>query len=79
MPIRSEADRICRHFGIDPLGLIGSGALLVAIASSRAAALLSAWRRDGIVGHVIGEIERGHGVVALRQGRPVPFPWVGTG
>jgi hydrogenase maturation factor len=76
VPIRPETDRLCRHFGIDPLGLIGSGALLVAIASSRVVALVRAWRRDGIVGHVIGQIERGHGVVARRDGRPVPFPWV---
>jgi hydrogenase expression/formation protein HypE len=76
VPIRPETDRVCRHFDIDPLGLIGSGALLVAIASSRVAALLGAWQRDGIVGHVIGQIERGHGVMARRNGRPVPFPWV---
>ena len=56
VPIRPETDRLCRHFGIDPLGLIGSGALLVAIASSRVAALLRAWRRDGVVGHVIGRV-----------------------
>jgi hydrogenase maturation factor len=76
VPIRIETDRLCRHFGIDPLGLIGSGALLVAIASSRAAALLRAWRRDGVVAHVIADVERGHGVAARRRGRPVAFPWV---
>jgi hypothetical protein len=51
-------------------------ALLVAIALSRVAPLLRAWRREGIAGHVIGRAERGRGVVALRDGRPVPFPWV---
>ena len=76
VPIRPETDRLCRHFGIDPLGLIGSGALLVSIASSRVAPLLRAWQRDGIAGHVIGRAERGQGVAARRGGRPVPFPWV---
>jgi hydrogenase maturation factor len=76
VPIRPETDRLCRHFGIDPLGLIGSGALLVAIASSRIAPLLRAWQRHGIAGYVIGRAERGQGVVARRGGRPVPFPWV---
>lgn len=47
-----------------------------AISSSRVASLLRAWQRDGIVGRVIGQIERGDGVVARRDGRPVPFPWV---
>jgi hydrogenase expression/formation protein HypE len=74
--IRPETDRLCRHFGIDPLGLIGSGALLATIASSRVAPLLRAWQRDGIAGHVIGRVEGGRGVVARRSGRPVPFPWV---
>jgi hydrogenase maturation factor len=76
VPIRPETDRLCRHFGIDPLGLIGSGALLVAIASSRVAPLVRAWQRHGIAGHVIGRAERGRGVVARRRGRAVPFPWV---
>jgi hydrogenase maturation factor len=73
--IRPETDRLCRHFGIDPLGLIGSGALLVAIASSRVAPLLRAWQRDGIAGHVIGRAEHGRGVLARRDGRPAPFLW----
>ena len=29
IPVLAPTARICRHFGIDPLGLIGSGALLV--------------------------------------------------
>ena len=76
VPIRPETDRLCRHFGIDPLGLIGSGALLVAIPPSRVAALLGAWRRSAVIGHVIGRFEPGRGVAARRHGRPVPFPWV---
>jgi hydrogenase expression/formation protein HypE len=74
--IRPETDRVCRHFAIDPLGLIGSGALLVAIASRLVAPLMRAWQRDGITGHVIGRAERGRGVLARRGGRLVPFPWV---
>jgi hydrogenase maturation factor len=76
VPIRPETERLCRHFGIDALGLIGSGALLVTIASSRIAPLMRAWQRGGIAGHVIGLAERGRGVEALRGRRVVPFPWV---
>jgi hydrogenase maturation factor len=75
-PIRPETARICGHFGLDPLGLIGSGALLVAIAADRTAALLRAWARQGISGRVIGRVEPGHGVEALRNGRPAPLPWI---
>jgi hydrogenase maturation factor len=76
VPIRPETDRLCRHFGLDALGLIGSGALLATIAASRVRSLLRAWRRSGIAGHVIGQVERGRGVKALRARRLVPFPWV---
>jgi hydrogenase maturation factor len=76
IPIRPETDRLCRHFGIDPLGLIGSGALLATVPARRARGLLRAWRRRGIPGQLIGAVERGRGVVALRHNRPVPFPWV---
>ncbi len=76
VPVRSETAHICRHFGLDPLGLIGSGALLVTIAAGRTAALLRAWARQGISGRVIGRVERGHGVQAVRHGRPAALPWI---
>jgi hydrogenase expression/formation protein HypE len=76
VPIRPETVRICRHFDLDPLGLIGSGALLVAIAAGGTAALLRAWARQGIPGRVIGRVERGQGVRATRNGRPTSLPWI---
>jgi hydrogenase maturation factor len=83
--LRVEIDRIavypqtaaiCRHYGIDPLGLIGSGALLVTIAARRVPGLLRAWARRGIAAETIGEVEEGRGVQAWRHGRPAPFPWI---
>jgi hydrogenase maturation factor len=76
IPVLAPTAAICRHYGIDPLGLIGSGALLVAVSATRAAKLLRAWARRGIVGHAIGSVRPGRGVAATRQGRRVPFPWV---
>ena len=76
VPIRCETVRTCGHFDLDPLGLIGSGALLVTIAADRTAALLRAWARQGIPGRVIGRVERGHGVQAIRPGRPAALPWI---
>lgn len=76
VPIRPETVRICDRFDLDPLGLIGSGALLVTIAAGRAAALLRAWARQGISGRPIGRVERGRGVEATRHGRPAALPWV---
>jgi hydrogenase maturation factor len=76
IPVFPQTAAICRHYGIDPLGLIGSGALLVALPRPRAARLLRAWARRGIVGHVIGSVESGRGVRATREGRRVSFPWL---
>jgi hydrogenase maturation factor len=76
IPVRPETIQICRRFDLDPLGLIGSGALLVTIAEDRTPALLRAWARQGIPGRVIGRVERGHGVRAIRQGRPAALPWI---
>jgi hydrogenase maturation factor len=74
--IRRETAQICRAFDLDPLGLIGSGALLVTIAAGRTAALLRAWARHGVPGRVIGRVERGRGVQAVRNGRRAFFPWI---
>jgi hydrogenase maturation factor len=76
IPVLPPTAAICRHYGIDPLGLIGSGALLVTVAARRTGALLRAWARRGITGAIIGVVRRGRGVRAVRAGRPVPFPWV---
>jgi hydrogenase maturation factor len=76
IPVRDETTALCRHFGVDPLGLIGSGALLAAVPAARVASLLRAWARRGIMGREIGVVRRGRGVRATRQGRPVRFPWI---
>jgi hydrogenase maturation factor len=76
IPVWAPTTAICRHYRIDPLGLIGSGALLVAVPGPRTPNLLRAWARRGISGHAIGSIRAGRGVSATREGRRVPFPWV---
>jgi hydrogenase maturation factor len=76
IPVRPATAAICRHYLIDPLGLIGSGALLVTIPPESAPALIRAWARAGIPGRAIGTVDAGPGVRALRRGRRVPFPWV---
>jgi hydrogenase maturation factor len=76
VPVRPETEQLCRHFDIDPLGLIGSGALLATIRRRSGARLLETWKRQGIQAAVIGRVEHGRGVRALRRGRRVPFPWI---
>jgi hydrogenase maturation factor len=76
IPVLPQTAEICRYYGIDPLGLIGSGALLVTVAASRVSGLLRAWARKGIVGTAIGSVKAGRGIHAVRHGRRAPFPWI---
>jgi hydrogenase maturation factor len=48
VPILEEARRLCAHFGIDPLGTIASGALLVAVAARDAERVVRACAAQGI-------------------------------
>lgn len=54
IPILPECRRMCEHFGLAPLGLIGSGALLIAAESSRADTIVQRLQSDGIPAAVIG-------------------------
>lgn len=67
--------RLCAHFGLRPLGLIASGALLLAIPARRANRLLGALSRRRIPSALIGTVERGRGVEAYRAGKRVRFEW----
>lgn len=78
IPILPEGERLCREFGLDPLGTIASGALLLALAPSEAAIMLHACARDGIdcafIGHVVPAAE---GVTLQRKGKVEPLPTFG--
>lgn len=51
-----ECAELCRAYGLDPLGVIASGALLLAVAPEDSPALLSAYRQAGIPAAIIGQI-----------------------
>lgn len=77
-----ETETLCSALGIDPLGLIGSGSLIIAVRPEGAAPLLERLNEAGIDAREIGRaIEAGAGagtgdgrVTSLRKGRPVAFP-----
>ena len=73
--VHPHTTRLCAHFGLRPLGLIASGALLLTIAGRRAPALLGAFKRRRIPVAVIGAVTSGRGVAAHRGGRRVAFQW----
>lgn len=75
IPVRPETRRLCRLLGLDPLGLIGSGSLLIACRPRHAPRLERTIREAGIEITRIGEVGRkGGGVRGMRRGRPVPWP-----
>jgi len=76
IPVREETQRICSVLGIDPLGLIASGSLLIASEAAAVDAVSEAIREAGIEATVIGEVvEPGTGVEAVgSQGDSCPWP-----
>lgn len=76
LPILPECQAICRHFGLDPLGLIGSGALLISAARESAPAIVERLESEGIRASVIGEVvERNEGLqMRTANGTLNPLP-----
>ena len=70
-----EAEQLCRRFGLDPLGVIASGALLIVAPAPDADDICARLREEGIACAVIGEVvPREKGVLLLENGRPRPLP-----
>jgi hydrogenase maturation factor len=73
VPILSECRRLCTHFGIEPLGLIASGSLLIAVAEGDAAEAIAACERAGVTCARIGTIcEGAPSVYAQETGEQLP-------
>ena len=64
VPVREETRSICAAAGIDPLRLIGSGALVVAAPAEAAGPLQAAWMEAGIPAAAIGRVT-GDGALRL--------------
>jgi hydrogenase maturation factor len=65
VPISPETQALCDHFGLDPFGLLASGALLIAVGRERLAPLQASLATAGIPATTIGT------VVAATEGRRV--------
>ncbi len=63
IPILPETQTICRELGLDPLGLIASGSLVLAVSPADTPRLLEAFYDAGVVANVIGRMmPRDHGL-----------------
>ena len=74
IPILPLATEVLTPFGIDPLGAIASGALLVCCAKEYAAAILEAWRACGIPGKSIGRLTSRPDLALVKAGKSLPLP-----
>lgn len=62
------SEKLCREFGIDPLAVLSSGALLIVAAKENAARLIDELQKNGIETAIIGEvIGRTHGNASLTK------------
>ncbi|MDI7275264.1 MAG: AIR synthase family protein [Anaerolineae bacterium] len=75
IPVLPACRRLCDAFGLDPLGLIASGALLVAVAPADLPALEAAYRQAGIRwAHIGSVVPREEGLRYTAAGREAPLP-----
>jgi hydrogenase expression/formation protein HypE len=75
IPIFAETQKICELLDIDPLGLIGSGSLLICCRRRNYKKLMTEIRNADIQVAIIGEVnEKGQGVSAFRGHKQVGWP-----
>jgi hydrogenase expression/formation protein HypE len=76
LPLVPECATLCRRFGLDPLGLIASGSLVIAAARDRATAMVDHLKAEGIAAAEIGEVVPAEQGCRLRSAdgslRPLP-------
>jgi HAD superfamily hydrolase (TIGR01509 family) len=75
IPILEETREVCRVLGLDPLGLIGSGSLLICCRPEQAGDLARAVQALNVPIRPIGEVlDRGPGVEAVGADGPSELP-----
>jgi len=75
IPIREECRVLCDHYGLDPLGLIASGSLLIMVEPSDSGKVIRSLQNAGIPAANIGKITRkDQGVTIRGDGRTQDLP-----
>jgi hydrogenase maturation factor len=75
IPVLESARPLCEHFGIDPLGLIASGALLVAVAPEDQEPVVEACAKAGIAcARIATAVDPSRGVRLRRGGQELALP-----
>jgi hydrogenase expression/formation protein HypE len=75
IPISELTARLCREFGLDPLGAIASGALIATAREADAPALHQVWSAQGWPHAIIGQVAApADGIQCYRANQPADFP-----
>lgn len=75
IPVLAEGGALCTALGLDPLGTIASGALLLTLAAGDAAGVVGRLAGEGIASAIVGEVvPRAEGVRLVENGRARPLP-----
>jgi hydrogenase expression/formation protein HypE len=75
IPVFPETEKICGQLKINPLGLIGSGSLLICCKQDTYKELMNKIKKTGINITCIGEVvEKGAGVEAFDKGKQIEWP-----
>jgi len=75
IPVFPQTRKICRLLHVDPMGLIGSGSLLICCREPTAEPLMAGIRDAGIQITRIGEVtDPGRGIDAVGPEGPLPWP-----
>jgi hydrogenase maturation factor len=75
IPVLPECRILCQAVGLDPLGVIASGALLLTCPPDQVDRLVAAWEAGGIAGQVIGAVTpAGEGCRLVGSEGEVPLP-----
>jgi hydrogenase expression/formation protein HypE len=75
IPVYKRTEHVCRLLNLNPLGLIGSGSLLIICDPAHTQKLMSQIENAGIQATCIGKVlGKGSSVIALEKGQQIPWP-----
>ncbi|MCU0520268.1 MAG: AIR synthase family protein [Anaerolineae bacterium] len=73
LPVYAETMAICDALELDPLGIIASGSLLMAVAAGDAASIAAALESEGIAATIIGTVCEGSQVLLSSRAGSLPL------